>query len=337
MLSGMDDYYDGSGYDRETVRFFDVAHEGAQVRAVAGSIDRLVGLRNLQPRSLIVITRDMFAEAAARFVASVRTPLRLPVVITTSLPTYAGALDLIVGVGDRGDDPELARDLIVADRRGGATVLVGPARGPIVEDVPADTIQVTALPTAAGASPARTISALSTVLDLLEEDERLVAERLDVIADELDEDATQLSPERDILVNPARKLRTFIDEARLLHTGVGPVPEAAAELIATIFTAKGLSSGWASAAELGDALGDPAPVDDIFHDPFLDGPSSLVALKTIVWGTDTTDIAHAQAVDCPPSAAGPTGQALRMITRAFAVTALDADADGGLDRAVDGR
>ncbi len=330
MLSGMDDYYDGSGYDRETVRFFDVAHEGAQVRAVAGSIDKLTGLRNLQPRSLVILTRDMLADASARFVTSVRTPLRLPVVVTTSLPTYVGALDLVVGIGDRGDDPELARDLITADRRGATTVLVGPARGPIVEDVAPGTIQVTALPTAAGASPARTICSVSTVLDLLEEDEQLVAQRLEVIADELDEDATQLSPERDILVNPARQLRTFIDGSRLLHTGVGPIAEAAAKLIATIFTARGLSSGWAAAAELSDALGDPAPVDDIFHDPFLDGPSSLVALKTIVWGTDTTDIAHAQAVECPPSVAGPTGQALRMITWAFAVTALDADADGGL-------
>ncbi|MDR7328691.1 hypothetical protein [Corynebacterium guangdongense] len=326
----MDDYYDGSGYDRETVRFFDVAHEGAQVRAVAGSIDRLVGVRELQPRSLVILARDMLAEASARFVTAVRTPLRLPVVVTTSLPTYVGALDLVVGIGDRGDDPELARDLLSANRRGAVTVLIGPAQGPITEDISPDTIRVTPLPTSVGSSPARAICAVSTVLDLLEEDEQLVAQRLAVIADELDEDATQLSPERDILVNPARRLRTFIDGSRLLHTGVGPVAEAAAELIAAIFTAKGLSSGWASAAELGDALGDPAPVDDLFHDPFLDGPSSLVALKTIVWGTYATDIAHAQAVECPPSAAGPTGQALRMITRAFAVTALDADADGGL-------
>ena len=40
----MDDqqYYDGSGrYDRETVLFFDVAHEGAQLRAVAEAAQRL--------------------------------------------------------------------------------------------------------------------------------------------------------------------------------------------------------------------------------------------------------------------------------------------------------
>lgn len=328
----MDDYYDGSGYDRETVRFFDVAHEGAQVRAVAGSIDDLLRLRDIQPRSVIIITRDMLAEASARFVTELRTPLRLPVVLTSALPAYVGALDLVIGIGERGDDPELARDMITAERRGAITVFVGPARGPITEDIPEDTIQVTALPTAAGASPARFIAAVCTVLDLLEEDERLIVERLELIADELDEESAQLTPDRDILVNPARKLRTFIDASRLLHTGHGQVPEAAAKLIATLFTAKGLASGWAAPAELGDALGDPAPVDDIFHDPFLDGPSSLVALKTIVWGTETTDLPHAHAVDCPPSAAGTTGQALRMITRAFAVTALDADPDGGLDR-----
>ena len=51
------DYYSGAGhYDRETVRFFDVAHEGAQLRAVAGALPQIERLRGMQPLSLIHIS-----------------------------------------------------------------------------------------------------------------------------------------------------------------------------------------------------------------------------------------------------------------------------------------
>ena len=34
-------HMDTGNYDAETVRFFDVAHEGAQIRLVAGEVERL--------------------------------------------------------------------------------------------------------------------------------------------------------------------------------------------------------------------------------------------------------------------------------------------------------
>lgn len=42
--SSLDAYLDGSTYKRETVKFYDVAHEGAQVRAIAGVIPQLLSL-----------------------------------------------------------------------------------------------------------------------------------------------------------------------------------------------------------------------------------------------------------------------------------------------------
>lgn len=73
----MDDqqYYDGSGrYDRETVLFFDVAHEGAQLRAVAEAAQRLDSLRAVDPRSVVVIATDQISRAAAQAVVELRAP-----------------------------------------------------------------------------------------------------------------------------------------------------------------------------------------------------------------------------------------------------------------------
>ena len=96
-------YLDGSHYDRETVAFYDVAHEGAQVRTVAGVLDQLGGLYGLNPRSVIILPTDQISRAAARFVGAMRSPLRLPVVVTDVLPGYVGALDIVVAVGADAD------------------------------------------------------------------------------------------------------------------------------------------------------------------------------------------------------------------------------------------
>ena len=327
-----DSYYDGSGYDRETVAFYDVAHEGAQVRAVAGAVDALSGLYGMNPRSVVVLATGQVAHASARFVNAVRSPLRLPLVITDTLPGYVGPLDVVIVVGDRADAPDVSRALITADRRGAVTVLVGPARGPILDDAPAATITIPALPTVLGASPARAITSIGTVLDLLEEDTEFVTSRLEEIAQVLDEELEQLSPERDSMVNPGRQLREFADGARLTHTGRPGIGFAVAELVADLWTLKGIPSGAADLAELAaGAMSAPAapPRDDIFHDPFLDGPGALLPLKTVVWaqepeGPDAADtIPHALAVTCDTPGVGPATGALKLITRGLAAATYD--------------
>ena len=50
----------------EQVRFFDIAHEGAQLRALAGQAAGLNAyLAGLRPRSVVVLATDQVAAAAA--------------------------------------------------------------------------------------------------------------------------------------------------------------------------------------------------------------------------------------------------------------------------------
>lgn len=326
----MNDYYDGSRYDPETVRFFDVAHEGAQVRAVSGVVDRLAELRGRQPRSIVVVATDQSALASARFAAATRAPLRMPLVVCDRMPGYIGPLDVVMAVGDKADDPTTAQSLITAANRGATTMFVGPSGGPILEDLPADCLVVPALPTAAGASPARTVTAVCTLLDALEEDPRLIAERLTKLAEEIDDEASQLSPERGEVVNLGRQLHAWVDGARVVHTGVDRGWTAAAELIAALWSSRGLASGWTTPEELPSALRDVPAQSDIFHDPFLDGPFAVLPLKVIVWGAETTDLANATAVAAPASGLGRLGQVHRLITRGLAVTTYNGSEDDAL-------
>ncbi|WP_291341068.1 hypothetical protein [Corynebacterium sp.] len=322
--SSLDAYLDGSAYGGETVRFYDVAHEGAQIRSVAGAVPQMEGLHGLQPRSVVIIATDQVATASARFVTRMRSPLRVPVVITDALPSYVGALDIVMVVGDRADDPDVSQGLIAADRRGATTLLVGPPRGPVLEDAPSGTILIPALPTVFGASPARSITAVSTVLDLLEEDPDLVVQRLEDTADHIDEELEQLSPERDTVVNPGRQLREFGDLSRVLHTGGNRTGFAVAELMSVLWSLKGLPSGVTAMDEM--ETPPPAPVRDFFHDPLIDGPVDLLPLRTVVWAEDP-DVAavfpDAFAVNCETPGVGPLAAALKLITRGLAATTYD--------------
>ncbi|GAB2500192.1 hypothetical protein CATRI_02950 [Corynebacterium atrinae] len=320
-------YHDGSAYDRESVQFYDVAHEGAQIRAIAGVLPELATLRGLTPRSLVVVATDLVARASARFAVSIRSPLRLPIVVTGELPTYVGPLDVVMVVGDRAEDPQISQELITADRRGALSILVGPAQGPIIVDAPARTILVPALPTVVGASPARTIASVSTVLDLLEEDPSLIEQRLEDTASAIDAELEQLSPERDSLVNPGRQLREFADGARLIHTAHTRAEFGIAELMAALWTTKGIPSGAAPAAEI---TVEPTREASIFHDPFLDGPIDLIPLKTIVWAQQPPVVStqpHSLVVSTETPQAGILAGALTLITRGFAATAFDLPED----------
>lgn len=237
-----------------------------------------------------------------------------------------GALDVVIVLGDRADDPEVSQALIAASRRGAVTVLAGPARGPLLDDAPDDCLVIPALPTAAGASPARSVTVLSTVLDLLEEDPELVAERLLEAAAAVDAELEQLSPERDELVNPGRQLRRFVEGARVLHSGRSRLGRAVAELMATLWSVKGLPSGMVEADELAFAA-PPAPATDLFHDPFLDGDSPVVPLRTVLWAEKEAGPAHALAVDGETPGLGRTAAALTLITRGFSATAYDSSVE----------
>ncbi len=333
------EYYEGAGnYDRESVRFFDVAHEGAQLRAVGEITGELSRLHGLNPRSVVVVGIDQIARAAARAVVALRSPLTLPVLVTDAVPSYVGPLDVVLVVGDAATREEDLRGLVTAAARGAETVLAGPSRGPLLDDAPATTIVLPALPTAAGPSPARTIASTTVVLDALAGDTDVISQELKVLADEVDAELTSLSPERDAPMNPARQLREFVADSRVVHSGTTRCGAAVAALIAELWSARGIPSGFVAAEELHLAREFSRPpgsgeVDDLFHDPFLDGPVELVPLKTILWaqaaGADGTVpenalvIPNSRVESVESTELGSTVQALRLIARAYAATALE--------------
>lgn len=324
------DFFDGSGYDRETVRFFDVAHEGAQIRSVAAAVDKLSDLRGYSPRSIVVLSPDYLTRQACELAISHCEPLRAPIVVTDRLPTFVGALDVVIAVTDRGDDPDLAQALITATGRGAETIVAGPARGPLVDDIPTRARVIPALPTAAGFSPARAITTVIAVLESLEGPEISVGVKLAELADNVDAEIALLSPERDDTINPGRALRSFVHNARIVHTGPGEyevehsVGTRAAEFCAHLWTARDLVSGHVHPADLPELLAEEntANSHDIFHDPFLDEPEGLIPLKVIVWAAKSTEIPNALAVsvDATTRPVGRLDTTLRLVTRALAAT-----------------
>ncbi|MDY5786320.1 hypothetical protein [Corynebacterium sp.] len=325
----VEDYYAGAAsYDRETVRFFDVAHEGAQIRAVANAVGDLARLRGLAPRSVVVVATDQVSRAAAEAALRLREPLPLPVVVTTVLPDYVGPLDVVAVIGECTSDPYTGQDtrsLLTAVRRGAETILAGPHRGAILDDAPEGVITVPALPSAAGASPLRTMALVWAILDCLDQPEELTREFLDAVANDVDEELEALSPQRDTTVNAARQLREFASGARVLHTGFSPAGDAVASLAAQIWTARGIASGYATRAEAGRALEDAQAeqaVTDIFHDPFLDSEPGLVPLKAVVWAEPETVLPASRAEAVPSTSLGDAASAARLVARAFAATAM---------------
>lgn len=314
-------YYDGQPhYDRETVRFFDVAHEGAQFRAVAQAADSLGHLSQTAPRSVVIVATDQIAEAAARCAVTLAGPARYPVVVVRQLPHYVGPLDVVLVVGDAPDAEAVVGDLATAAGRGAETILAGPQTGPVPEDAPADTVIIAGPPTARGSSPMRTIAAVQAVLAALSGQVAV----LDGVAEDIDYELSQLSPERDVTVNAARQLREFVQGARIVHTGYSVAGAAVAQLVAALWSTRGLPGGFVSREELATTLEDAqtaggADPNDIFHDPFIDGEAEALPVKVIVWGETNARLVggRAEAVEGEETTA-----AHRLIVRALAATAL---------------
>ncbi|MBV7292535.1 hypothetical protein [Corynebacterium sp. TAE3-ERU16] len=317
------DWSDGSRYDSDAVRFFDVAHEGAQVRCVAGfiadgALDDIVGTR---PRSVIIVAGDLLSKRAAQLAVALRSPLRQPMVVTGVLPSYAGPLDVVIVASGHGDDPERARALSAAVGRGCPTVLIAPSRGPLIADAPARVAVVPEPPTVRANSPARVTATVDAVLDLLEQDRTLVIESLKRVADEIDAELVALRPERDEVVNPARRLRDGVAGRTIIHSAEEPVGAAVADVVSAIWDSAGLPGAVIPQPELAVALPALRPrTADVFHDPYLDDQPAMLSLRIVVWAVDDTQLPDATAQGCGEPAPGKLAGALRLTTRGWAAS-----------------
>lgn len=308
-------------YDPHAVAFYDVAHEGAQIRVVAGLVAEggFARLAGKQPRSVVILAADAVSRTSARLAVTMRSPLSLPVVVETRLPSYVGPLDVVVAVSEKSDDYTLGKALSVANARGCDIVFAGLGEGPLAEQIAdTDAVVVPHLPNTEGVSPLRTVATVLALLDCLGGECDIIGQEMFDLADEVDAELTACSPERDDLVNPARDLARL--GPRVVHTGHDPVGMAIAPIVAALWTMKGKVAAILDFEELGmaRALFASAPVEDIFYDPEIDGPRAD-NLDIVVWNAEEPRIAHGHAQTVANSATSAIP--LRLVARSYAATA----------------
>lgn len=294
-------------YDPKAVAFYDIAHEGAQVRAVAHA-DGFDALDGTHPRSVVVLAGDALSAQAAHLVVALHSPLRLPVTVVRELPAYVGALDVVVILSQVPDREDLARAMSVGHTRGTTIILAAPA-GPLQEEAPADSIVIPPVPMVEDAGSARAAATVMAVLDTLAFGAADARYRLHEISEGVDQQLARCSPDRETL-NPAEDLAVLARQTRLgtavVHCGRGGVDQALAALVAQCWTEAAFPSSAVEAELVPLMLGRFGP-EDPFHDPFLDGPKAS-APSVVDWsnrritlaghvGEETEVASHTRALE----------------------------------------
>lgn len=275
-----------------------LATAGAQVRQAVrlsqeAGVDRVGG--GERPRSVVVAATGGSAVVAdvLELLAEPGSPVPVAVRRNLPLPGWVGSLDLVVAVSQSGRAPGPLAVAAEAARRGASLLTVGAPDSPLA-DVAARARGVH-VPTPSGPASSRTaLWALLTPVVLAADALGLVAARpavLASVADRLDAQAELFRPGSDTFVNPAKSLALELADGVPVVlgdgalTGVaaaraasmvartarvpatwGQLPDAASQVVACFdgpYSDAGISRG----AGLGDLR-----VDDIFADPFLDGP-----------------------------------------------------------------
>ncbi|GAA2489711.1 SIS domain-containing protein [Terrabacter carboxydivorans] len=269
-----------------------LAGAGAQVRrtmAAAGEagLDRL---RDVGPRGVVVAAAGGSVAVADLFEAVSRRAAALPVQSCTSgsLPGWVGALDVVLAVSQSGRAAGTLALAAEAARRGAFLVTVGAAESPLA-DVCARAHGVH-VPVAVEGSSSRTSVWAQATPALLAADAMGIAsvshETLGELADLLDRVATDARPSSESFVNPAKILATELAESTPIVLGEGPFGDVTARRAAAMFGRTGrvpVAHGALpdAASQIVACFDGPlAPgqsggggSDDIFADPFLDGPS----------------------------------------------------------------
>ncbi|KRF27179.1 SIS domain-containing protein [Phycicoccus sp. Soil802] len=292
-----------------------LATSGAQVReAVALSeeagIERVAG--GERPRSVLVASLGGSAVVCdvLELLAEPGSPVPVSVRRNVPLPGWVGPLDLVIAVSLSGRAPGPLALAAEAARRGASLLTVGAVDSPLA-DVAAQARGVH-IGIGRGRSTSRTAlwTLLAPVLlgaghlGIVDVDARVLTQT----ADRLDEVAETCRPSSESFVNPAKVLAADLAEGVPVVLGDGPLngvaaaratsmlartarvpatsgelPDDAAQIVACFdgpFTAA-YSGGASSMAAGGQERG-----DDIFADPFLDGPAaprlSLLMLRDVL-------------------------------------------------------
>ncbi|GAB3594692.1 SIS domain-containing protein [Angustibacter peucedani] len=273
-----------------------LATAGAQVREAAVRGDE-AGVRSIgdgdRPRSVLVASLGgsaMVADVLA-LLAGAGSPVPVTVRRGVPLPGWVGPLDLVVAVslsGRAGGPLALAAE---AGRRGARLLTVGAADSPLAAvcaqargtHVPVERPHEPGRAPAGASSRTSFWSLLVPVLQgadalgVVDVDDALLAR----LADRLDAEAEAARPSSESFVNPAKVLALQLAGSVPVVLGDGPVTgvaaqRAAAMLARTARTPAVHGSLPDDASEVVATFDGPftAASDDVFADPFLDGPAS---------------------------------------------------------------
>lgn len=258
------------------------ASAGAQMRSTVEAA-REFGLDRLaedRPRALVLLTRPGVGPAAAELLAALLGPAcPVPVVVTDVVPTWIGALDVVIAHADDPGDPVLAESLDRAARRGARIVLTAPEDGPVAA---AAAGQALLLPPRVhvphGLGMARALAAGLLAVNQL----GLLRTDVGQIADELDREAERDHPMHESFVNPAKALALRLADRTPLLWGLDHAATAvAAHAAQSLATFSGVVSDVAGypQAVLRPALHRAAVQATSGHDLFAD-PDDLTAGPT---------------------------------------------------------
>lgn len=266
-----------------------LAGAGASVRRAleASASAGLERLSDVAPRGVVVAATGGSACVAELFEAVAREGGAIPVQSCTSapLPGWVGALDLVVAVSQSGRAAGPLALAAEAARRGATVLTVGAPDSPLAElSARSRGIHV---PLAMPGSSSRSAMWAHATPMLLAADALGVATvstaTVNALADVLDERAAEVGPSTESFDNPAKTLAMDIMESSTIVLGSGHLGGVAARRAVAMFGRTGrvpVASG-----VLPDAAsqvvacfdgplagGESAEEDDIFADPYLDGP-----------------------------------------------------------------
>lgn len=284
---------------------------GGQIRAVSTAVrsGALDGIHGLRPRAVVwVVGRSSQAAAAAQIVKSVlafhQGTTGFPIVIERRLPSWVGALDVVLVSGADAGDPVQA-EAIESGRRRGADVLCDlPKEGPAAQVGETGLSWIEPL---AFVAPERAILRHLAVGFALFDALGVSGIDIEAAADVVDSRLAANGPELAVPVNPAKLLAREVASAHAPHIVYeDEAAGAVAQRMAKAFTEAGhpvTSSPLADALRIDPVLAakdsvSPGMHDDIFHDELIDGPRTGGARPTyfgLVLGVRADLVAHLAA------------------------------------------
>ncbi|MGQ7295039.1 SIS domain-containing protein [Quadrisphaera sp. KR29] len=269
-----------------------LAGAGAQVRratdhALESGIARLDP--SDRPRAVLVAARGGSEVVADAVTALAGAASPVPVIARTGdvLPGWVGPLDMVVSVSLSGSQSPAIPVVAEAGRRGARVLTVsreGSALARVSQQVRGLHVETPSPGRDAVAVPTTRTALWSLLTPVLLAFDRLGLltagpTELAALADALDEEAREDRPSSDTFVNPAKALAVELDGSVPVVLGDGPVSAVAARRAATVLARSARVP--ALAGTLPDDAGDVVATfggpfattpDDVFADPFLDGP-----------------------------------------------------------------